>query len=117
MNIVLEVGGIISLLGISLPSVGLKKNHYGSVILSLAGRKGVKNVYIPLFPYTQTIGVFTICEVESKRKLNLDGTVTTTDYLPVNFTLDHRYMDGVLSSKMVKAARELFEDPESFQVC
>ena len=42
--------------------------------------------------------------------------MSTNEYLPVNFTLDHRYMDGVLSSKMVKAARILFNDPNEFKV-
>ena len=82
-----------------------------------SGKLGLKNIYIPLIPYTQTIGLFNLCEVETKKNLNLDGTVSDVEYLHVNFTLDHRYMDGVLSSKMVKVSRELFEDPESFQVC
>lgn len=69
-----------------------------------------------MIPYTQTIGIFNLCEVETKKKLNTDGTISVIDYLPVNFTLDHRYMDGVLSSKMVKESRILFEDPSTFQI-
>ena len=112
----MELMGILSVINISIPWIGLKKNHYGSVILSLLGGYGLKNIYVPLFPYCYNIGVFASCEVEKKRRLNLDGTVSVTEYLPVNFTLDHRYMDGVLSSKMVKAARDLFENPENFKV-
>lgn len=117
LNIVLEIKGVMSLFGINLPSIGLKKNQYGSVIVCQSGKLGLKDIYIPLIPYSQNIGVFNICEVEVKKKLNLDGTISVTEYLPVNFTLDHRYMDGVLSSKMVKVSRSLFEDPESFQIC
>jgi hypothetical protein len=116
MNIVMELMGIFSTINISIPFIGLKKNHYGSVILSLLGGYGLKNIYSPLFPYSYTIGVFTSCEIERKKSLNIDGTVNVTEYLPINFTLDHRYMDGVLSSKMVKTARDLFENPENFHV-
>ena len=116
MNIVMELMGILSIINISIPCIGLKKNHYGSVILSLMGGYGLKNIYVPLFPYTYTIGVFSSCEIEEKKTLNLDGSVSVKEYLPVNFTLDHRYIDGVLSSKMVKAARCLFDNPNEFQV-
>ena len=112
----MELIGILSNINISLPCIGLKKNHYGSVILALMGGYGLKDIYAPLFPYTYTIGVFSSCEVEEKKIINSDGSVSTNEYLPVNFTLDHRYMDGVLSSKMVKAARILFNDPNEFQV-
>lgn len=73
-------------------------------------------MYIPLYPFTQTTGVFVSCPVETKKTLNLDGTISVKEYLPVNFTLDHRYIDGVLSAKMVKTARERFNNPEIFQV-
>lgn len=112
----MELEGILSVIGISLPWFGIKKNHYGSVVISLIGKYGLKNVYVPLYPYTQTTGVFVSCAVETKKYLNLDGTYTTKEYLPVNFTLDHRYIDGVLSAKMVKAARDICEKPETLQV-
>ena len=67
MNIVMELMGILSLINISIPAIGLKKNHYGSVILSLLGGYGLKNIYSPLFPYTYTIGVFSSCEIERKK--------------------------------------------------
>ena len=112
----MELIGILSNINISIPCIGLKKNHYGSVILALMGGYGLKDIYAPLFPYTYTIGVFSSCEVEEKKIINSDGSVSTNEYLPVNFTLDHRYIDGVLSSKMVKAARILFNDPNEFKV-
>ena len=57
-----------------------------------------------------------VVKLKKKKTINSDGSVSSQEYLPVNFTLDHRYMDGVLSSKMVKAARILFNDPNEFQV-
>ena len=57
-----------------------------------------------------------IVKLKKKRILNKDGSYTETEYLPVNFTLDHRFIDGVLSAKMVKEGKKLFDNPESFSV-
>ena len=57
-----------------------------------------------------------IVKLKKKKILNKDGTFTETEYLPVNFTLDHRFIDGVLSAKMVKEAKKLFDNPDSFSV-
>ena len=42
MNIVMELMGILSTINISSPCIGLKKNPYGSVCLSLLGGYGLK---------------------------------------------------------------------------
>ena len=76
----------------------------------------MQSVYVPLCPFTQTAGVFANCQIEKKKILNKDGSITEKEYLPVHFTLDHRFIDGVLSSKMVKEAKRLFANPESFTV-
>ena len=57
-----------------------------------------------------------IVKLKKKKILNKDGSITEKEYLPVHFTLDHRFIDGVLSSKMVKEAKRLFDNPESFSV-
>lgn len=57
-----------------------------------------------------------IVKLKKKKILNKDGSITEKEYLPVHFTLDHRFIDGVLSSKMVKEAKRLFDNPESFTV-
>lgn len=116
ISICLEVTGILSAAGFHIPSIGLNRNHFGSVLLSYVGSYGLKNVYGPLCPFTQTSGVFTVCALETKHEINKEGKVEESEYLPVNFTLDHRYVDGMLSTKMVKKSKELFADPKSFDV-
>ena len=107
---------IFSFLTIYFFILQVAKNQYGSVIITSLGGFHLKNVYVPLCPFTQTSGVFANCEIKKKRILNKDGSYTETEYLPVNFTLDHRFIDGVLSAKMVKEGKKLFDNPESFSV-
>jgi pyruvate/2-oxoglutarate dehydrogenase complex dihydrolipoamide acyltransferase (E2) component len=52
--------------------------------------------------FTYTSFLMTICASKKKRILNKDGSFTEKEILPVNITLDHRFMDGVLGAKMIK---------------
>ena len=116
IEILLEAAGILSVCGIHIPQLGILKNQYGSVILSFLGNFHLNNVYIPLCPFTQTTGAFACNEVYTEKTLQKDGTYKQREVLPVTFTLDHRYIDGALSAKMVAEARKLFDDPNSFSV-
>jgi hypothetical protein len=46
--------------------------------------------------------VISICASKIKKILNKDGTITEKELLPVYFACDHRYVDGVAGSKMIK---------------
>jgi len=46
--------------------------------------------------------VITICAISKKNILNKDGTFTEKVYLPLHFSCDHRFIDGVLGAKLVK---------------
>ena len=94
----------------------MKSNQFGSVIITSLGSLKLTDVYVPLCPFTETAGGFACCSTYTKKIVNEDGTITEKEYLPVNFTIDHRYVDGVLCAKMVKEARRLFDSPESFKV-
>lgn len=46
--------------------------------------------------------VVAICAVSKKKELNKDGSYTEKNYLPLHFTCDHRFIDGMLGAKLVK---------------
>ena len=46
--------------------------------------------------------VMAICAIKNKKILNKDGSYTEKSYLPLYFTCDHRFIDGVLGAKLVK---------------
>lgn len=46
--------------------------------------------------------VVAICAVNKKNVLNKDGTYTEKSFLPLYFTCDHRFIDGMLGAKLVK---------------
>ena len=46
--------------------------------------------------------VLAICSLYKKNVLNKDGSYSEKIYLPLYFTVDHRYIDGVLGAKLSK---------------
>ena len=94
----------------------MEKNHFGTVIITSGGSIDVSNAYAPIWPFTQTEGIMNCCNVVKKKVVNPDGSVSDKEYLPVYFSLDHRYVDGVLCAKMVNEARKCFEDPSYIKV-
>jgi hypothetical protein len=44
----------------------------------------------------------TICKMRKVKDLQLDGTYKHEEHMIINSALDHRYMDGVIGSKMIK---------------
>lgn len=56
--------------------------------------------------------VLAICTLYEKNTLNKDGSTTKKLYLPLHFTADHRYIDGVLGAKLAKEFNRLIENPE-----
>jgi hypothetical protein len=46
--------------------------------------------------------VLAICTLYKKNVLNKDGSTSEKLFLPLHFTADHRYIDGVLGAKLIK---------------
>ena len=41
-----------------------------------------------------------------KNVLNKDGSTSEKLFLPLHFTADHRYIDGVLGAKLIKQVKK-----------
>ena len=50
----------------------MKSNQFGSVIITSLGSLKLKDVYVPLCPFTQTAGVFACCSTYTKKIVNED---------------------------------------------
>jgi len=52
--------------------------------------------------------VVAICSINKKKVLNKDGSNTEKSYLPLHFTCDHRFIDGVIGAKLVREVLNIF---------
>lgn len=71
------------------------------IITSVGGSLKIEDGFAPLVGFSHTVGVITICTIKKKKLLQKDGTYTFKEIIPINVALDHRYMDGILASKLI----------------
>lgn len=112
-SFICEIVGFFSNLGCRIPSLGVEPNAFGSLIISsIGGSLGIEDGFAPLLSFSYTMGIATICSCREKTKINRDGKEEVEEVITLNFNLDHRYMDGVLISKVIQRIKEYCKNPE-----
>lgn len=100
-------------LNISLRSVGIPDDRFGSVIVSNFGPLGLENGLVPLSPYCRCplmIGMGKprpIPYVEG-------GQVVVRECITITFTFDHRYADGAHGAQLMRLFQKMFLNPEKY---
>lgn len=92
------------------PLLGLPKDAFGSAMVTSVGMLGIQRGFAPLLPYVECPMIITIGKLEDKAVVK-NGTLQIAEVLPVCATMDHRLVDGVGASKLMKAIQEYFENP------
>ena len=91
---------------------GLPEDPFGSVMISNLGQMGIDNVFIPLVPYARVSVLIAIGLVKPRPVATKNREVTVKDILRINYTIDHRYIDGKSLAVMEKMLFLAFKDPE-----
>ena len=97
-------------LNLNLEALGLPRDAFGSVMINSIGSLGQEMAFAPLVPVSRVpclIGPGKIVE----KPVVVDGKVEVRPMMNICSTFDHRFMDGVLGSKMGKRLNELLDDP------
>ncbi len=97
-------------LNIWSPAFGIPQDAFGSAMVTSVGMLGIQRGFAPLMPFVQCPIIVAIGKIEQKPVVR-DGKVEVIDVLPVCATMDHRLVDGVGASKMMKALSEYFNNP------
>jgi hypothetical protein len=92
------------------PLIGLPKDAFGSAMVTSVGMLGIQRGFAPLLPYVECPMIITIGKLEDKPVVK-NGTLQIAEVLPVCAPMDHRLVDGVGASKLMKAIQEYFENP------
>ena len=92
------------------PLLGLPRDAFGSAMVTSVGMLGIQRGFAPLLPYVACPMIITIGKLEQKPIVK-DGVVQAVEVLPVCATMDHRLVDGVGASKLMKALQHYFENP------
>lgn len=92
------------------PALGAPRDAFGSVMITNIGALGLDMAFVPIAPYTRIPLIFAIGALKEKPVLK-DGAVVPGRVLTLCATFDHRIIDGMHGSHMVKALRRIFANP------
>ena len=100
-------------LGISLPGLGLKKDQFGSAVVTSLGMLNFDDATAPFSGFTNAVVFASICAVKEAPVVE-DGKIVVGRQMQVNFTVDHRYVDGGRAKTFVEAFKRVFQNPEKY---
>lgn len=97
--------------GISLPSIGLSANSFGSYLVSNIGTVGLDTGYGSLLPASNISFVMVLGTV-IKKPVVVNDEIVIRKIMQISATLDHRVVDGSHGGKMFRGIKYLLKNPE-----
>jgi pyruvate dehydrogenase E2 component (dihydrolipoamide acetyltransferase) len=101
-------------LNLDLPTLGLRRQSFGSAMITSVGRWGVAHAYSPLAAYYRVPLLVLIGAVE-QRPVAVAGRVVIRPMLTLTATFDHRYVDGSHAARFAQAVRDYCAHPVNFE--
>lgn len=98
----------------NLSWLGIPKDAMGSLMVTSVGTLGMELVFVPLTHIGRTPGQIAIGSIHKKPVVNDNDQVEVRKRLNLCCTFDHRFMDGLLASKMAKMLTAIFENPQKY---
>ncbi|MBI3554695.1 MAG: 2-oxo acid dehydrogenase subunit E2 [Deltaproteobacteria bacterium] len=95
-------------LNLDMRWAGLPKDPFGSIMVTSVGGLGVDEAFAPLVAYSRVPVLLAVGAVRD-RAVVIDGKIAIAPVLKICVTFDHRFVDGVYGSRMIKALRRLLE--------
>lgn len=96
-----------------LPQLGLMADSFGSAMVTSVGMLKMPAAFAPLVPASRVPLIICVGQV-TDQPVVVDGQVVVRPMLDLTVTFDHRFIDGLMGSRMVHYFRQLFEDPSKF---
>ena len=110
----IEVASFLSSkLGISIPALGMKKDQFGSAVVTSLGMLNFDDATAPFSGFTNSVVFASICSVREAPVVE-NGKITVGREMTCNFSVDHRYIDGGRAKDLVPCFKRIFEDPEKY---
>ena len=101
-------------MGISVPSIGLTADNFGSFVISNIGSIGLDKGYPALFPISNVAMVFIMGGV-FKKPVVVNDEIVIRRMISLSCALDHRVVDAVHGGKLFKYLKQAARNPERFE--
>lgn len=114
ISIIINVLSFISYnVGISLPMIGLRKNHFGFGIVADVSRYGITDLTLPLCNFARSVFV-AVVNAPYDKVVVVDDQLVTKRVLNLGIAFDHRFADGSDAMTMLKNIEHIWNEPEKF---
>jgi pyruvate dehydrogenase E2 component (dihydrolipoamide acetyltransferase) len=74
---------------------------------------GIKDAFVPFTPFLNVPVIMAVGQITDK-PIARDGQVVIAPMLNINCTIDHRFVDGGRSKKILHAINDVFENPQNY---
>lgn len=98
-------------LGVSMPSIGLTANNFGSFVMTNIGSIGLDTGYPALFPISNVSFVFVMGGI-SKKPVVVNDEVVIRRIITLSSALDHRTVDAMHGGKLFRYIKRMAAEPE-----
>ncbi|MEY4616070.1 MAG: hypothetical protein RJB66_1030 [Pseudomonadota bacterium] len=93
------------------PLLGVPKDPFGSIMITSIGSIGLERAFVPLVPYSRIPCLIAIGSIRDAALVQ-NGQVVVKKVISLCVTFDHRVIDGMHASHMVKTMKKIFANPE-----
>ena len=94
---------------INLSIFGIPKDPFGSIMVTSIGTLGMEMVFVPLTHIGRTPAQIAVGKIY-KKPVVIDDQIAIRSRLNLCCTFDHRFMDGILASRMAAYITDTFEN-------
>ncbi len=101
-------------LNLDLPTLGVRRQAFGSAMITSVGMWGISRAYSPLASYYR-VPVLVLVGAVTHRPVAVTGQVVIRPMLTLTATFDHRYADGFQAAGFAQAVAEYCADPAAFE--
>jgi hypothetical protein len=103
-------GHIMYGLNVWSPLLGVPKDPFGSAMVTNVGSLGLETAFVPLVPYSRCPLLLAVAAIKEKTVVK-NGKIEIAKTLQICATFDHRIIDGVHASHMVRTIHQVFANP------
>lgn len=104
------LGFVLYTLNLWSPVLGAPRDSFGSAMVTSVGMLGIEHAFAPLVPYSRCPVLLAVGEITEKVIVE-NGEMIICPMLPLSATIDHRVVDGLACSKMLKALKLYLTNP------
>ena len=99
---------------LDLPALGIRRQAFGSAMITSVGMWGITRAYSPLASYYR-VPVLVLVGAVSQRPVAVAGRVVIRPMLTLTATFDHRCVDGLQAARFAQAVHEYCAKPAAFE--